>query len=81
MHVNQCNLRQAVVWLHERFGEAGAERAAIAFTRQVAALIIQLEPKWHLTRMMLAMQLHELPRNYCHSPSGSSARLTIGISS
>lgn len=23
MHVNQCNLRQAVVWLHERFGELG----------------------------------------------------------
>ncbi|MBD2729626.1 plasmid recombination protein [Nostoc sp. FACHB-892] len=45
MHVNQCNLRQAVVWLHERFGEAGAERAAIAFTREVAAEIIQLEPR------------------------------------
>jgi len=45
MHVNQCNLRQAVVWLHERFGEAGAERAAIAKTRQVAAEIIQLEPR------------------------------------
>ncbi|MHC5761819.1 MobV family relaxase [Nostoc sp.] len=45
MHVNQCNLRQAVVWLHERFGEAGAERAAIAKTREVAAEIIQLEPR------------------------------------
>lgn len=45
MHVNQCNLRQAIVWLHERFGEAGAERAAIAKTRQVAAEIIELEPR------------------------------------
>ena len=45
MHVNQCNLRQAVVWLHERFGESGAERAAIAFSRQVTAEIIQLEPR------------------------------------
>jgi hypothetical protein len=45
MHVNQCNLRQAVVWLHERFGSAGAERAAIAKTREVAAEIIQLEPR------------------------------------
>ncbi|MCC5662296.1 hypothetical protein LC608_36430 [Nostoc sp. XA010] len=25
--------------------------------------------------------LHELSRNYCHSPSGSNAKLTIGISS
>ncbi|MBC6435977.1 DUF3991 domain-containing protein [Nostoc sp. HG1] len=45
MHVNQCNLRQAVVWLHERFGEAGAERAAIAKATKVAAEIIQLEPR------------------------------------
>ena len=45
MHVNQCNLRQTIVWLHERFGEAGAERAAIAKTREVATEIIQLEPR------------------------------------
>jgi hypothetical protein len=45
MHVNQCNLRQAVVWLHERFGEAGAERAAIAKATRVTAEIIQLEPR------------------------------------
>ncbi|MDZ7950835.1 MobV family relaxase [Nostoc sp. DedQUE09] len=45
MHVNQCNLRQAVVWLHERFGESGAERAAIAKATKVAAEIIQLEPR------------------------------------
>ena len=45
MHVNNCNRRQAVVWLHERFGEAGAERAAIAFAKIVAAEIIQLEPR------------------------------------
>jgi hypothetical protein len=33
MHVNQCNFRQAVVWLHERFGESGAIGAAIAFAK------------------------------------------------
>ena len=44
MHVNQCNLRQAVVWLHERFGESGAIGAAIAKAKTVAAEIIQLEP-------------------------------------
>ncbi len=42
MHVNQCNFRQAVVWLDERFGEAGVERAAIAKAKTVAAEIIQL---------------------------------------
>ncbi|BBD70872.1 hypothetical protein NIES4072_72850 [Nostoc commune NIES-4072] len=45
MHVNNCNVRQAVVWLHERFGEAGAIGAAIAKSRQVTAEIIQLEPR------------------------------------
>ncbi|AUB44630.1 DNA primase (plasmid) [Nostoc flagelliforme CCNUN1] len=45
MHVNNCNLRQAVVWLHERFGELGAIGAAIAKSYQVAAEIIQLEPR------------------------------------
>ncbi|WP_138505383.1 MobV family relaxase [Nostoc sp. PA-18-2419] len=45
MHVNNCNVRQAVVWLHERFGSAGAERAAIAKAKTVASEIIQLEPR------------------------------------
>ena len=45
MQVNQCDLRQAVVWLHERFGELGAIGAAIAKSYQVAAEIIQLEPR------------------------------------
>jgi hypothetical protein len=49
MHVNNCDFRQAVVWLHDRFGEAGALRAAIAKTRQVTALIIQLEPRPQFT--------------------------------
>ncbi|BAB77487.1 MobV family relaxase (plasmid) [Anabaena sp. FACHB-709] len=49
MHVNQCNFRQAVVWLHERFGEAGVERAAIAHVKNRAADIIQAEPRPQFT--------------------------------
>lgn len=45
MHVNSCNFREALVWLHERFGEAGAERAAISHALKVTALIIQSEPR------------------------------------
>jgi Plasmid recombination enzyme/Protein of unknown function (DUF3991)/Toprim-like len=45
MHVNQCNFRQAVVWLDERFGSADVERAAIAHVKNRAADIIQLEPR------------------------------------
>ncbi|MBD2450535.1 plasmid recombination protein [Nostoc sp. FACHB-152] len=45
MHVNNCNFRLALVWLHERFGEAGAERAALAHARQVTTEIIQSEPR------------------------------------
>ena len=43
MHVNQCNFRQAVVWLDERFGSAEVERAAIAHVKNRAAEIIQTE--------------------------------------
>jgi hypothetical protein len=49
MHVNSCNFRQAVVWLHERFGEAGVERAAIAHAKKAAADIIQVEPRPQFT--------------------------------
>jgi hypothetical protein len=49
MHVNGCNFRQAVVWLHERFGEAGVERAAIAHVKNRAADIIQTEPRPQFT--------------------------------
>ncbi|MBD2534097.1 plasmid recombination protein [Nostoc flagelliforme FACHB-838] len=45
MHVNQCNFRQAVVWLDERFESAGVERAAIAHVKNRAADIIQTEPR------------------------------------
>ncbi|WP_017655440.1 MobV family relaxase [Fortiea contorta] len=45
MHVNSCNFRQAQVWLHERFGEAGAERAAISHALKMTAEIIQSEPR------------------------------------
>lgn len=43
-HVNQCNQAQAIAWLGERFGEAGAKRAAIAHAQKVTADIIQTQP-------------------------------------
>ncbi|MGF1937637.1 MAG: MobV family relaxase [Nostoc sp. ChiQUE02] len=43
-HVNQCNQAQAIAWLGERFGEAGAQRAASAHAQKVTALIIQTQP-------------------------------------
>ncbi|WGV29062.1 MobV family relaxase [Halotia branconii] len=45
MHVNECNFRQAIAWLNDCFGEAGAERAALAQARKVTAEIIQSEPR------------------------------------
>jgi hypothetical protein len=49
MHVNQCNFRQALVWLHERFGEVGVERAAIAHAKKAAADIIQAQARPQFT--------------------------------
>ncbi|MFN6496202.1 MAG: MobV family relaxase [Nostoc sp. DedQUE01] len=49
MHVQGCNFRQAIAWLGDRFGEAGAERAALAHAKKEAALIIQAEPRPQFT--------------------------------
>ncbi|MBD2303282.1 MULTISPECIES: MobV family relaxase [Nostocales] len=45
MHVNSCNFREAIAWLSDRFGEAGAERAAIAHAKNATSEIIQSEPR------------------------------------
>ncbi|WP_414546073.1 MobV family relaxase [Nostoc sp. CCY0012] len=45
MHVNRCNYRQAIAWLHDSFGATGVDRAVIAQARQVAAEFAQLEPR------------------------------------
>ncbi|MCG6138305.1 MAG: plasmid recombination protein [Nostoc sp. LLA-1] len=49
MHVNQCNYRQAICWLSDRFGEVGAERAAYAHTRKMTSDIIHTEPRPQFT--------------------------------
>jgi len=49
MHVQRCNFRQAVVWLHERFGEVGVERAAIAHVKNRTADIIQTQARPQFT--------------------------------
>ena len=36
MHVNECNFRQAIAWLHDRFGSEGMLKAATHHTRQQA---------------------------------------------
>ncbi|WP_341531711.1 MobV family relaxase (plasmid) [Nostoc sp. UHCC 0302] len=43
-HVNKCSQSTAIAWLGERFGEVGAERAAIAHAQKVVADIIQTQP-------------------------------------
>lgn len=81
MHVNNCNLRQAVVWLHERLGEAGAIGAAIAHARKAAIEIIQV-PNVQVAfnsddaGNAVARALIEL-LPYCKP---KSAKLAIGIS-
>lgn len=45
MHVNSCNFREAIAWLSDRFGEVGAEKAAIAHIRNATSQIIQSEPR------------------------------------
>ncbi|AUB42357.1 DNA primase [Nostoc flagelliforme CCNUN1] len=44
IQVNNYNLRQGLAWLNDRFGESGAERAAIAAVKKQTADILQTEP-------------------------------------
>ncbi|MBD2450493.1 plasmid recombination protein [Nostoc sp. FACHB-152] len=44
-HVNECNEAQAYAWLRDRFGEAGAQKAAIAHARKITTLIIQTQAR------------------------------------
>ncbi|MBE9209714.1 plasmid recombination protein [Nostoc sp. LEGE 06077] len=75
MHVNECSFRQAIAWLHDRFGEAGAERAAIAHARKMTSEIIQSQArpqfqlpvednaKWQLVSDYLT-QNRGIPQNF-----------------
>ncbi|MBE9053749.1 plasmid recombination protein [Nostocales cyanobacterium LEGE 11386] len=73
MHVNQCNYRQAIAWLHDSFGEAGLHRAVIAQAQKVAAEFAQFEPRpkfvpppaderqWHKVENYLTQERELLP--------------------
>ncbi|MBD2505515.1 MobV family relaxase [Anabaena azotica] len=41
--VNKCDQVQAIAWLHERFGEVGAQRAAMFLAKKTASDIIQTQ--------------------------------------
>jgi len=75
MQVNQCNFRQAITWLNDRFGELGTEGAAIAHAKNMTTEIIQAEPrpqftlpledktKWHSVSHYLT-QKRGIPSNF-----------------
>ena len=44
MHVNECNYKQSVAWLHERFGSDITQRAAAHYARVQVSPIVQEEP-------------------------------------
>jgi hypothetical protein len=44
MHVNSCNFRSSVAWLHDRFNEEGMLRATRAYAQTIATKIVAEEP-------------------------------------
>ncbi|MBE9210580.1 plasmid recombination protein [Nostoc sp. LEGE 06077] len=44
MHVNDCDFKTAISWLHDCFGESGAMRAAIARTKEEVIKTVQQQP-------------------------------------
>ncbi|AUB43396.1 DNA primase (plasmid) [Nostoc flagelliforme CCNUN1] len=77
IQVNNYNLRQGLAWLNDRFGESGAERAAIAAVLKQTADILQTElapkfvppvedkSKWLAVHDYLT-HLWGLPSNFVH---------------
>ncbi|MBW4558787.1 MAG: plasmid recombination protein [Trichormus sp. ATA11-4-KO1] len=49
MHVNDCDFKKAIAWLHDRFGESGVMRAAIAKTQTEVIEIAQQQPRPQFT--------------------------------
>lgn len=45
MHVNNCDFKEAIAWLSDRFGESGVMRAAIARTQSEVIKIAQQQPR------------------------------------
>lgn len=44
MHVNSCNFRSSIAWLHDRFNEEGMLRATRAYAQTIATKIVAEEP-------------------------------------
>lgn len=44
MHVNECNFKEAIAWLNDRFREEGMLRSARAYAENQAQQIAQFEP-------------------------------------
>lgn len=44
MHVNDCNFKQAIAWLNDRFGEEGMNRATLNYAQNNAQSIVEKEP-------------------------------------
>ncbi|MEA5515747.1 MobV family relaxase [Nodularia sp. UHCC 0506] len=73
MHVNQCDYRQAMAWLHDSFGERGLRRAVIAQAQKIATGFAQFEPRpkfvtpapderqWHKVENYLTQKRELLP--------------------
>ncbi|MBR8840836.1 MAG: DUF3991 domain-containing protein [Stigonema ocellatum SAG 48.90 = DSM 106950] len=49
MHVNECNFKQAIAWLHDRFGEEGMLKAVTHHAHNQATEIAQFEPSPQFT--------------------------------
>ena len=74
-HINGCNFKEACIWLNDRFGEEGMQRAVTHYTRQQAQKVIQEEQaaqfvppvpnesNWHLVHDYLTKK-RGLPQDF-----------------
>jgi hypothetical protein len=69
-HVNKYDQVQAIAWLGERFGEVGAERAAIAVARRMTSEVIQTQPVSQFTPPIEDKKQWQQVENYLKQKRG-----------
>ncbi|MGI2908561.1 plasmid recombination protein [Tolypothrix sp. VBCCA 56010] len=79
MHVNQCEFKGAIAWLHDRFGNKGMLRAARAYMDRQALTIAQTEPTQEFVPPAEDESNWQAVHNYLTQKRGLPENLVVGL--
>jgi hypothetical protein len=79
MHVNDCNFKQAIAWLHDQFKESGMHRAVRAYAATQATEIVASEPVPQFVPPLEDTSKWQFVRDYLIKDRGLPAPLTATL--